>query len=82
MSGVPGARGFTPNICEHHGAVLPGGKVSPEKFPEINRGITRQAHVDAIAATQEAGPYRFDERRPLWMPLVCAQKTLNQRMHL
>jgi putative pyruvate formate lyase activating enzyme len=42
----------------------PAGKVSREKYPEINRGITRQEHADAIAAAQEAGLYRFDQRRP------------------
>jgi putative pyruvate formate lyase activating enzyme len=47
----------------------PAGKVSKEKFPEINRDITRQEYVDALAAAQEAGLYRFDERRPLWMPI-------------
>lgn len=40
----------------------PAGKVSGEKFLEINRGITRKEYADAIAAAQEAGLYRFDER--------------------
>ena len=47
----------------------PAGKVSKEKFAEINRGITRQEYTEAIAAAQEVGLYRFDERRPIWMPL-------------
>ena len=47
----------------------PAGKVSPEKYPEINRGITKQEYVNAIAAAQEAGLYRLDERGPIWMPV-------------
>jgi putative pyruvate formate lyase activating enzyme len=41
----------------------PAGKVSKEKYPEINRRITRQEYADAIADAQKAGLYRFDERR-------------------
>jgi putative pyruvate formate lyase activating enzyme len=41
----------------------PAGRVSNEKFPEINRRITRQEYADAIADAQKAGLYRFDERR-------------------
>lgn len=41
----------------------PAGKVSAERFPEINRGITREEYADAVAAAQKAGLYRFDERR-------------------
>ncbi|HEY3473771.1 MAG TPA: radical SAM protein [Anaerolineales bacterium] len=47
----------------------PAGKVSKDKYPEINRGITRQEYGDAIAAAHEAGLYRFDERRPIWMSI-------------
>ena len=47
----------------------PAGKVSKGKYLEINRGITRQEDLDALTAAREAGLYRFDERRPLWMPL-------------
>lgn len=47
----------------------PAGKVSKDKYPEINRGISRQEYRDAIVAAQEAGLYRLDERRPIWMPL-------------
>jgi putative pyruvate formate lyase activating enzyme len=43
----------------------PAGKVSNDKYPEINRGITRQEYKDAVAAAQEAGLYRFDERHPI-----------------
>ena len=46
----------------------PAGKVSAEKFSEINRGITKQEYTNAITAAREAGLYRFDERHPLWMP--------------
>ncbi|HEU0293823.1 MAG TPA: radical SAM protein [Anaerolineales bacterium] len=38
------------------------GRVSNEKYPEINRRITRQEYADAIADAQKAGLYRFDER--------------------
>ena len=41
----------------------PAGRVSDEKFSEINRHITRQEYADAIAVAREAGLYRFDERR-------------------
>jgi putative pyruvate formate lyase activating enzyme len=47
----------------------PAGKITKEKFAEINRRITRQEYMDAIVAAQEAGLYRFDERRPIWMPV-------------
>ncbi len=40
----------------------PAGKVSREKYAEINRRITRQEYADAISAAQQAGLYRFDER--------------------
>ncbi len=40
----------------------PAGRVTPEKFGEINRRITRQEITSAVAAAQEAGLYRFDER--------------------
>ena len=38
----------------------PGGKVSEEKLPELNRRITQQEYTDAISAAQKAGLYRFD----------------------
>lgn len=41
---------------------FPAGKVSSEKFPEINRRITQQEYAEAVAAAQKAGLYRFDER--------------------
>jgi putative pyruvate formate lyase activating enzyme len=41
----------------------PAGKVTAEKFGEINRRITRQEYAGAVAAAQEAGLHRFDERR-------------------
>lgn len=79
---MPGAVGGTREIMEFlarevspHTYVnlmtqyYPAGKVSHEKYPEINRGITKQEYVDAIAAAQEAGLYRIDERRPIRMPV-------------
>ncbi len=41
----------------------PAGRVSAEKFAEINRHITRREHADAVAMAREVGLYRFDERR-------------------
>ncbi|MDL1912246.1 radical SAM protein [Chloroflexi bacterium CFX6] len=40
----------------------PAGKVSREKYAEINRGITAQEYADAVVAARKAGLYRFDER--------------------
>ncbi|MEW5941178.1 MAG: radical SAM protein [Chloroflexota bacterium] len=45
----------------------PAGKVSAEKFPEINRGVTHAEYAEAIAAAQEAGLSRFDQRYELWL---------------
>ncbi|MEK7327919.1 MAG: radical SAM protein [Chloroflexota bacterium] len=41
----------------------PAGRVTGEKFSEINRRITRPELAEAIEAAREAGLYRFDERR-------------------
>lgn len=43
----------------------PAGKVSAERYPEINRGITPREYAGALAAAREAGLHRFDERRAL-----------------
>lgn len=40
----------------------PAGKVSAEKFSEINRSITRREYEDAVSVALEAGLRRFDER--------------------
>lgn len=45
------------NIMDQY---YPAGKVSAEKYPEINRRITAQECTDAIAAARKAGLYRFD----------------------
>ena len=39
----------------------PANKVTEDKFPEINRRITRQEYKEAISAAQKAGLYRFDQ---------------------
>jgi putative pyruvate formate lyase activating enzyme len=39
----------------------PAGKVTGEKFPEINRQITGREHVNARVVAEEAGLYRIDE---------------------
>jgi putative pyruvate formate lyase activating enzyme len=43
----------------------PAGKVTAEKFGDINRRITRQEHTNAVAAAKEAGLHRFDERHSI-----------------
>jgi putative pyruvate formate lyase activating enzyme len=43
----------------------PAGRVTAEKFAEINRRITRPELAEAFAVAREAGLYRFDERRTL-----------------
>jgi putative pyruvate formate lyase activating enzyme len=40
----------------------PAGKVTSEKFPEINRRITGQESESAITCATKAGLYRFDGR--------------------
>jgi putative pyruvate formate lyase activating enzyme len=44
----------------------PAGKVSNEKYPEINRPITSQEYASALSAARDAGLHRFDERHSLW----------------
>lgn len=39
----------------------PANKVTEEKFPEINRRITPEEHVEAVSAALKAGLYRFDQ---------------------
>jgi putative pyruvate formate lyase activating enzyme len=45
------------NIMDQY---YPAGKVSAEKYAEINRRITVQEYANAIGAAQKAGLYRFD----------------------
>jgi putative pyruvate formate lyase activating enzyme len=44
----------------------PAGRVSAEKFAEINRRINHAEHARAMAAALEAGLHRFDERRQVF----------------
>jgi putative pyruvate formate lyase activating enzyme len=44
----------------------PAGKVTANKYSELNRNLRTQEHRDALRAAQAAGLWRFDERRPLW----------------
>lgn len=44
----------------------PAGKVSPEKYPELNRSISTLDYQHAIDAAEAAGLWRFDERRARW----------------
>jgi len=44
------------------GQYHPAGKVSGEKFPELNRCITGEEYAIATGDAQGAGIYRFDER--------------------
>ncbi|MBI4530797.1 MAG: hypothetical protein HY709_04675 [Candidatus Latescibacteria bacterium] len=41
----------------------PEGKVSPERYSELNRRTTSQEVQEAFQIAREAGLYRFDERR-------------------
>lgn len=45
----------------------PAGKVSREKYAEVNRGVTQQEYANAVAAARKAGLHRFDERRVMAM---------------
>ncbi len=38
----------------------PAGKVSAEKYPELNRCITQQEYISAFTSAQKAGLYRFE----------------------
>jgi putative pyruvate formate lyase activating enzyme len=42
----------------------PAGKVTPERFREINRPITPDEHSQALRIASEEGLYRFDQRNP------------------
>jgi putative pyruvate formate lyase activating enzyme len=44
------------NLMEQY---APAGKVSPEKFPELNRRITAQEYADAVDSARKAGLSRF-----------------------
>ncbi len=41
----------------------PAGRVNSEKFAEINRRATSSEYHEAMSLAQQAGIYRFDERR-------------------
>ena len=41
----------------------PDGQVGMDRFPELNRRITRRELAEAYRAAQEAGLHRFDERQ-------------------
>ena len=43
----------------------PAGRVNPEKFEEINRGVTTEEYELAMESASGAGLWRFDERRSL-----------------
>ena len=45
------------------GQYRPAGKVSADKFEEINRGVTREEMARAYQAAEQAGLWRFDQRR-------------------
>lgn len=51
----------------------PAWKVSAGLYREINRRITRHEYEEARRFAQEVGLWRFDERRPVWSPLVHEQ---------
>ncbi|MBW8010586.1 MAG: radical SAM protein [Chloroflexi bacterium] len=45
----------------------PAGKVSADKYPEINQRISNQEYADGIRAAKEAGLWRLDERKPRFL---------------
>ncbi|MBI2462420.1 MAG: hypothetical protein HYV61_13195 [Candidatus Rokubacteria bacterium] len=47
----------------------PAGAVSAEKYPEINRKLSRSEYDEAVRLAREAGLRRLDERRPRLRPL-------------
>ena len=42
----------------------PAGKVSEEKYAEINRHITAREYQEAVQVARQAGLWRLDERIP------------------
>jgi putative pyruvate formate lyase activating enzyme len=42
----------------------PAGKVSAEKYAEINRNVTNPEFKDAVEVAREAGLWRLDQRIP------------------
>jgi len=48
----------------------PAGRVSREKFSEINRPISAAEYAEAIRVTREAGLHRLDRRRGIERPEV------------
>ena len=51
------------NIMDQY---YPAGKVSAEKYAEINRRTTSQEYKQGVELARAAGLWRFDERRPRW----------------
>lgn len=47
------------------GQYYPAGKVSAERYGELNRRVTHQEMSEAYEAARQAGLHRFDERRGL-----------------
>jgi putative pyruvate formate lyase activating enzyme len=43
----------------------PGGKVGPERYPELNRALTSAEYRSALAAATAAGLTRLDGRQPI-----------------
>ena len=52
------------------GQCRPEGKVSSEKYSELNRGITSQEFHEAFQIARDAGLHRFDERRKVILQWV------------
>jgi len=51
------------NIMDQY---YPAGKVTAEKYAEINRRTTSREYKQAVEVARAAGLWRFDERRPRW----------------
>jgi len=48
----------------------PAGKVSEEKYPELNRRTTSDEYQKAVRLARRAGLWRLDERRPMRPRLI------------
>ncbi len=54
---------FVNLMAQYH----PAHKVRRDKYPEINRRVTKKEMSQAFDAAQRAGIWRFDSRRPGWL---------------
>ncbi|MDQ7028986.1 MAG: radical SAM protein [Ardenticatenia bacterium] len=60
------------NIMDQY---YPAGRVSDRQYPEMNRHLTSEEHVEALRIAREVGLWRLDERAPRRPWLVWAPAT-------